>query len=254
MPISPKRWAVAAVPAAASLLLAAGAAPAFADGSYTIPIHQKLPLTATSQGVENQKKCADIPSTQDGWHFVLPGNSTTFVELKVTFEPGGEKTVTVFGPPTDKHAYVASEPGAKLTAASAKVTGGSVEWFNLSHTCPSSATVSPSPSVSSGAPSPSGSPSSSASASASSSPSSSASPSASASSSVSPSGTPSGTPSGSPAPSGSASAPATGGTTGGGLANTGSDAPVGLIAGMAAALVGAGAFLVVRRRRAGAEG
>ncbi|AXE26680.1 LPXTG cell wall anchor domain-containing protein [Streptomyces globosus] len=252
MPISPKRWAVAAVPAAASLLLAAGAAPAFADGSYTIPIHQDLPLTATSKGVENKKTCADIPSTQDGWHFVLTGNSTTFVKLKVTFEPGGEKVVTVFGPPSDKHAYVASEPGAKLTAASAEVTGGSVKWFNLSHTCPASATASPSPSVSSGAPSPSGSPSSSASAS--SSPSSSASPSASASSSASPSGTPSDTPSGSPAPSGSASAPASGGTTGGGLANTGSDAPVGLIAGMAAALVGAGAFLVVRRRRAGAEG
>ncbi|MFJ2825057.1 LPXTG cell wall anchor domain-containing protein [Streptomyces toxytricini] len=209
-------------------------------------------MTATSKGVSNEKKCADIPSTQDGWHFVLPGNSTTFVELKVTFEPGGEKTVAVFGPPSDKHAYVASAPGAKLTAASAKVTGGSVEWFNLSHTCPASATTSPSPSVSSGAPSPSGSPSSSASASGS--PSSSVSPSASASSSVSPSGTPSGAPSGSPAPSGSASAPATGGTSGGGLADTGSDAPVGLIAGMAAALVGAGAFLVVRRRRAGAEG
>ncbi|MEV6950823.1 LPXTG cell wall anchor domain-containing protein [Streptomyces sp. NPDC051183] len=38
------------------------------------------------------------------------------------------------------------------------------------------------------------------------------------------------------------------------MAKTGSDAPVGLIAAMAAALIGAGAVLVTRRRKAGAAG
>ncbi|WP_326589986.1 LPXTG cell wall anchor domain-containing protein [Streptomyces sp. NBC_01294] len=252
------RWATTALPVAASLVLAAGA-PAFATDSYTVPVHQALPLTATSQGVENQAKCASIPSSQDGWHFVLPGNSTTFKKLTVTFEPGGQQVVTVFGPPSDKHAYVASVPGAKLTAASAEVVGGSVEWFNLSHTCPSTATASPSPSQSTSA-SPSA--STSASASASTSASASASTSASASASTSASASSSTSPSGSTQPSGSASSPAptgstaaTGGSTGGGdLAKTGSDAPIGLLATMAAALIAAGAVLVVRRRKAGAEG
>ncbi|MFD6967501.1 LPXTG cell wall anchor domain-containing protein [Streptomyces sp. NPDC059979] len=246
------RWATTALPVAASLVLAAGA-PAFATDSYTVPVHQALPLTATSQGVENQAKCASIPSSQDGWHFVLPGNSTTFKKLTVTFEPGGQQVVTVFGPPSGKHAYVASVPGAKLTAASAEVVGGSVEWFNLSHTCPSTATASPSQSTSA-SPSTSTSASASASASTSASASASASTSVSASSSTSPSGStqPSGSAS-SPAPTGSTAA--TGGSTGGGdLAKTGSDAPIGLLATMAAALIAAGAVLVVRRRKAGAEG
>ncbi len=250
MPMHRLRWAATALPVAASVVLAAGA-PAFATDSYTVPVHQALPLTATSQGVENEAKCASIPSSQDGWHFVLPGNSTTFKKLTVTFEPGGQQVVTVFGPPSDKHAYVASAPGAKLTAASAEVVGGSVEWFNLSHTCPSTATGSPSPSQSTSA---SPSTSTSASPSTSTSASASASTSASASSSVSPSGStqPSGSAS-SPAPTGSTAA--TGGSTGGGdLAKTGSDAPIGLLTTMAAALIAAGAVLVVRRRKAGAEG
>ncbi|MEU7556552.1 LPXTG cell wall anchor domain-containing protein [Streptomyces sp. NPDC044571] len=244
MPISRVRWAAATLPTAASLLLAAGAAPAFADDTYTLPLHQPLPVTATSQGVEHEKTCADIPSSKDGWHFVLPGNSTTFVKLTVTFEPGGQQVVTVFGPPSDKHAYVASAPGAKLTAASAEVKGGSVNWFNLSHTCP--ATTKPSGT-------PSGTPSS---APPSQVPSQSPSQSASPSPSGTPSGTPSRTPSGTPSsPVASVSAPTgSGGTTGGDLAKTGSDTPVGLLAGVAAALVGAGAFLVVRRRKAGAQG
>ncbi|WP_251058702.1 MULTISPECIES: LPXTG cell wall anchor domain-containing protein [unclassified Streptomyces] len=246
MPISRNRWAAATLPVAASLLLAAGAAPAFAaDDTFTRQVHQTLPLTATSNGVKNEKECADIPANQDGWHFVLPGNSTTFVKLTVTFEPGGQKVVTVFGPPSDKHAYVASEPGAKLTAASAELKGADVPWFNLSHTCP--ATTKPSPSTStspSTSPSTSVSPSSSTSAS----PSVSKTASPSVSASVSPS---SGAPT-SPAPS--ASVAAVGGSTGGDLAKTGSDAPIGLLATMAGALIAAGTVLVVRRRKASAQG
>lgn len=247
MPISRIRWAAATLPLSAALLLAAGAAPAVADDTYTLPLHQDLPLTATSQGVANEKKCADIPAGQDGWHFVLPGNSTTFVKLTVTFVPGGQKVVTVFGPPSDKHAYVASAPGAKLTAASAEVKGGSLDWFNLSHTCPASVKPSSTPSTT-----PSGTPSST----------------PSKTPTQTPSGTPSGTPStpsgvkptssspvtpsapvSSPAPSVSAS-PAVGGD----LAKTGSDAPIGLLAAMAGGLIAAGAVLVVRRRKAAGEG
>ncbi|MER7462980.1 LPXTG cell wall anchor domain-containing protein [Streptomyces sp. NPDC097981] len=250
MPVYRSRWGAATLPVAASLLLAAGAAPAFADDTYTLPLHQPLPLTATSQGVEHEKTCADIPASKDGWHFVLPGNSTTFVKLTVTFEPGGQQVVTVFGPPTDKHAYVASVPGAKLTAASAEVKGGKLDWFNLSHTCPATTRPSPSPSQSTST-KPSTSPS------ASTSPSSGTSvpPSASTSASTSPSSSTSVSPSGSassPAPSVSPSA--SGGTTGGDLAKTGSDTPIGLLATLAGALVAAGAFLVLRRRKAGAQG
>lgn len=249
MPVSRARWASAAVlPAAASLVLLAGAAPAFATGgTRTVPLHQTLPLTAANAGVDVVKKCADIPANQDGWHFLFPGNpnEASFVELKVTFEPGGEQVIKVFGPPADNHAYVASEAGATLTKAVAEVKGGKQEWFNLSHVCPATATPSPTKTTTA---SPSTSTSASASASASTSASASAGTSASASSSVAPSGSAT-----SPAPAGSVAA--TGGSTGGGdLAKTGSDAPIGLIATMAAALIAAGAVLVVRRRKAGAEG
>jgi LPXTG-motif cell wall-anchored protein len=212
-----------AVAAAVSLLLAPAAAPAFAadGGTYTVPIHQTLPLTATSEGVENEATCSTIPDDQDGWHFVLPGNSTDFVKLTVTFKPGGEQVVTSFGPPSDKHAYVASEPGAELVSAVAEVKGGEVNWFNLSHTCPAGSGTSESAS-----PSPSASVSESASGSASPSVSASASDSASASS--------------------SASATATA-STGSDLASTGAN--VGGIAIAAVLLLAAGGALVVLRRR-----
>ncbi|MBW1599203.1 LPXTG cell wall anchor domain-containing protein [Streptomyces sp. JJ38] len=137
----------AALPAAA-LLLTAGAAPALAnDDAYTVQLRQELPRTATSAsgGVPQQgaDECPGIPAAQDGWHFVLPGGSSNFVKLTVAFEPGGEQVVTEFGPPSDKHAYVASAPGAELTSAVAEVTGGDLELFNLSHTCPAAAPESP---------------------------------------------------------------------------------------------------------------
>lgn len=96
----------------------------------------------------------------------------------------------------------------------------------------------------------SSSPSASASASPSASPSASASPSGSASSSVSAS--PGSSVSASAEPSGSAASTpssAAGPQGGGKLAETGNGAPVGALAGVAAALLGAGGYLVVRRRR-----
>ncbi|MFE2430936.1 LPXTG cell wall anchor domain-containing protein [Streptomyces sp. NPDC059373] len=226
-----------AVIAAVSLLLAPAAAPAFAaDGTYTVPLHQDLPLTATSDGVENEADCSTIPDDQDGWHFVLPGNSTDFVKLTVTFKPGGEQVVTDFGPPSDKHAYVASEPGAELVSAVAEVEGGNVEWFNLSHTCPASGSSESSAPATPSSPAPSttqpggaggGTPTSSES----------ASPSASSSESAS------------AAPSASASATASAAADDSGLAETGAN--VGGIALAAVLLLGAGAatLVMLRRRR-----
>ncbi|MCJ1678978.1 LPXTG cell wall anchor domain-containing protein [Streptomyces sp. APSN-46.1] len=241
---SRKRWAAAAVPAVASLLLAAGAAPAFAADSYTVPLHQQVPITADSFGEPGT--CTGIPSTQDGWHFIAPGDKKeiAFVKLTVTFEPGGTKEITTFGQPNGNHAYVGSAPGAKLTSAVAEVSGGTLEWFNLSHTCPASVKPSVSAPVTPSK-TPSGTPSGSSSGKPSSTPSQSVSP----SSSVKPSVSASGTPSVAPSSSATSPAPVSGGTGGGDLAKTGSDLPVGLVSALAAALVGAGALLMVRRRR-----
>ncbi|MEU9375616.1 LPXTG cell wall anchor domain-containing protein [Streptomyces sp. NPDC048255] len=232
--------------AASSLLVAAGTAPAFATDAYTIPLHQPVPITADSFG-KPEPKCADIPATQDGWHFIAPGspNEISFVKLTVTFEPGGQQVITSFGPPNDNHAYVASAPGAKLTSAVAEVKGGRLEWFNLSHTCPATATPSPSgsPSASvSASKTPAGTPSGTTSGA----PSTTPSTSVSASRSVTPTRSASGTPSGTPSAAQSSPAPAPGGD----LAKTGSDLPVALVSAVAVALVAAGGVLVMRRRRA----
>ncbi|MGP3979819.1 LPXTG cell wall anchor domain-containing protein [Streptomyces sp. KR80] len=227
------RWGAAVLPAAASLLLFAGAAPALADDhTYTVELRQQLPRTATTDdGGAPQKaanQCPGIPEGQDGWHFVLPGNSSDFVKLTVTFEPGGEQVVTDFGPPSDKHAYVASLPGAKLTSAVAEVEGGDLELFNLSHTCPSSVTAP------TGAPAeePTDEPS------------------------EGPAAEEPGNPAEEPSAETSASepAPATSpnGSGGGDLAATGAGPAIGLSVG-AALLLGAGGYLVMRRRKAAAE-
>ncbi|MFI9752579.1 LPXTG cell wall anchor domain-containing protein [Streptomyces collinus] len=85
-------------------------------------------------------------------------------------------------------------------------------------------------------------------------PSGSASPSSSSGASEAPSGEPGGSPSPSSSVGGGVAAsasPSPQGGTDGDLAETGNGAPVGVLSGVAAALVAAGGFLVVRRRRAG---
>ncbi|MGK5531749.1 LPXTG cell wall anchor domain-containing protein [Streptomyces sp. URMC 129] len=126
--------------AAAAVVLVAGATPALAT-EHEVGLHQEaqLPIVAVDPEFSQGEDCPPVAADQDGWHFVLPGNSTDFVELRVTFEPGGEVVVTTFGPPSDKHAYVASEPGAELVAAEATVDGTAVD-FRLSHTCPATET------------------------------------------------------------------------------------------------------------------
>ncbi|MFF3593972.1 LPXTG cell wall anchor domain-containing protein [Kitasatospora indigofera] len=251
------RAAITAAAAGLLLLPAAPSALASTGTTYTVPVHQTVPVTAAGFG-EHETKCGSIGTDQDGWHFVLPGNSTDFVKLTVAFDNGTPQVVTVFGPPTTKHAYVASAPGAKLTSASAEVKGGEVKWFNLSHTCPA-VSSSPSPKPSTPVPSTSTSPAAtSPAATVSPSATTSVTPSGSASASAS-TGVPSGpaataTPStgstvdaaagGSPSPTASAEA-----TGSGSLASTGAN--VGLTVLAALGLVGAGSVLVMRRRQAG---
>lgn len=129
---------VAAV--AGSLVLAPAALAS--DGANHPTLRQQLPLKA-ADFEKTEAECTGVPSTQDGWHFVLPGNDADFVELKVTFVPGGTQTITdfsAFGNPTGKHAYVASQPGTELTKVEATITGGPLPGkgnkFPLSHTCP----------------------------------------------------------------------------------------------------------------------
>ncbi len=69
------------------------------------------------------------------------------------FKEGGEQVVETFGPPSDKHAYAASAAGDTLLSATAEVKGldkkgRKAAKFNLSHVCPATETPDPSPSVS----------------------------------------------------------------------------------------------------------
>jgi len=116
----------------------AWATPALAD-NYNPPFNQaaQLPISA-EDFLGDVDECEGAPDDQTLWHFVLPGSTSDFVELNVTFNPGGPQTITTFGPPDDKHAFAFSAIGAELTAASATAShtsGDHAPFFNLSHTC-----------------------------------------------------------------------------------------------------------------------
>jgi len=159
-----------------------------------VQLRQATPITAAGFS-GHERQCPAIPSTEDGWAFVLPGRSSFFVSLTVTFKPGGTKRITTFSPPSDNHAYVGSPPGAVLESASATVQtrdrARRARSFYLSYTC---LAATPTPSDSPTA-TPSGSPT----------PTPTAQPSGSPTPTAKPSGSPTVTPSGSPAakPSGS---------------------------------------------------
>lgn len=127
------------------LMLAAGQAQAATmAGSYTVPVQQSTPITAAGFGV-HQAACADVPATEDGWHFALPGKSARLVSLTVSFAPGGTRTIT---PASGNSAYVGSVPGAVLTSASAVVATSAgkqqVPALDLSSTCLAKHTPPPS--------------------------------------------------------------------------------------------------------------
>ncbi|WP_254388832.1 LPXTG cell wall anchor domain-containing protein [Streptomyces sp. AC550_RSS872] len=229
--------ALSAVAAAAVLCVPAAAHATGSGGdTYTVQLRQELPRTSTTDdgGAPQQGRgeCPGVPEGQDGWHFVLPGNSTDFVKLTVSFEPGGQQVVTDFGPPSDKHAYVASQPGAELTSAVAEVRGGELELFNLSHTCP--ATDGGTPSATPGTPDPTN-----------------------GGEETGPAEEPTQGESAEASETSEEAAPAVssspstqGGGSEGDLAETGNGAPVGLLSAAAAALLAAGGYLAFRRRKA----
>lgn len=79
----------------------------------------------------------ECPSDGWGWHFVLPGNSTDFVQLNATFTRDGERVTLLASEyePTEKHAYVYTDgPGWELAASEALVRG-TERTYNLSHVC-----------------------------------------------------------------------------------------------------------------------
>lgn len=135
----PRRAAV--LPLAASLLLAGAAFSAAAGGGAHVErIRQELPVAA-AEFAHGDCPAELVPADRDGWHFALPGGSTVLTRLTVTFEPGGRQVVTAFGPPDDRHAYVASAPGARLVGAVAETEGADIEYVDLSHTCPATVTA-----------------------------------------------------------------------------------------------------------------
>jgi hypothetical protein len=144
----------AVVSFASGVAVFALAGPALAVNA-TIPIKAaQVPTTAvgfpTHECTDNQ-----LPQKpgEDGWHFVLPSGSpepAVFVEVRLTFEDegGAEHQVTAtIGNPTAKHAIVYTPAGWTLIGGAADISGqleGKPSEFNLSHTCPASASPSPS--------------------------------------------------------------------------------------------------------------
>lgn len=136
---------------------------------YTVQLRQfqvgaATPITA--QGFSHGSCDGLVPANEDGWHFVAPGGHTAFVSLNLTFTNGAGP---VSPTPTFVHngtqAYVASTPGAELTAATAVVHTQSgykqISFFVLSNTCPASPgtptptpTPAPTPTATSPAPTP----------------------------------------------------------------------------------------------------
>ncbi|MCF2532548.1 hypothetical protein [Yinghuangia soli] len=126
------RWAVALTAPVLALSVAVG--PASAVSTYDVPLNKDhVGIKAEDKDVKKQNDCPTFEG-QNAWHFVLTNGQAEFVELTVTFEPGGTKTITQFGPPSAKHAYVGAAPGAKLVSATAKATAESKK-FNVSHVC-----------------------------------------------------------------------------------------------------------------------
>ncbi|GAA0956364.1 hypothetical protein GCM10009550_42290 [Actinocorallia libanotica] len=124
--------------AAAAILATPGAVSASARADKTLRLRQDTPVTAASRAGGT----CPVPADKDGWHFTLaeaPQN-VEFRSVTVTFDNGGTWTSGAAG----RDAYVASERGASLTAATAVVDGSLlalplVRHFDLAGTCPGQA-------------------------------------------------------------------------------------------------------------------
>jgi LPXTG-motif cell wall-anchored protein len=173
-----------AIAAAAAVAGLAFASPALADA--TLPIHDtQIPTTAEEFGGDDCDGPLDeLAVNQDGWHFVVLGQ-TTFTSVTLKFHTtGSDVTVVITGteasPSTgsgwsgfidnageaDKHAYLITNAGWELFEGSAQVNLlDKHDFFNLSHTCAGTPdedndpSPSPSPSKSDETPDPDPSPS-----------------------------------------------------------------------------------------------
>ncbi len=88
---------------------------------------------ATNPGFE-EGECPTPPGDATwGWHFVLPGNDTTFVSISATFASAGVVTDFI-SVPTGKHAYVFT-PGPDTLLSATAVVEGPETTFVLSHVC-----------------------------------------------------------------------------------------------------------------------
>jgi hypothetical protein len=132
--------ATLALGVAAQLAVVPGAS---SVATTTLPLHQSTPIT--NSGFGEKGDCDGSPADW-GWHFVVSGNDTHFVKVTTTFEDAGTIVTTVFGPPSDKHAYVYTSTDDTLLSASAEVTGADDKTnFVLSHTCAGGENETPTP-------------------------------------------------------------------------------------------------------------
>jgi hypothetical protein len=97
-----------------------GVNPTGADPGTPATLHSDH-IGATNPGFTSGT-CPSSANGTWGWHFVLPGDDTSFVSISVTFEHEG--TVTSFiSHPSAKHAYVYTHQADKLLGATAMVDG-----------------------------------------------------------------------------------------------------------------------------------
>jgi len=142
----------AMVAAAMTPWLGGGPAAAVTPEEADIFVKQSQVPTTAAQFGNKVTDCPGFVASEpfDYFHFVLDGNAYSFVELTAEFDTG-DVTITTFGPPSDKHAYVKVPAGSVLENAYANITpddDGQPADFQLSHVCvgtPTTSTTSSAP-------------------------------------------------------------------------------------------------------------
>ena len=145
-------FGAAVVAAAATPWLGGASAVAVTPDAADIFVKQSQVPTTAAQFGNKVTDCPGFVASEpfDYFHFVLDGNTYSFVELTAEFDTG-DVTVTTFGPPSDKHAYIKVPAGSTLENAYADITpdgDGQPADFQLSHVCvgtPTTTTTSSAP-------------------------------------------------------------------------------------------------------------
>src|SRR5215472_10536437 len=144
-------WRLAGVVAAVGALVVVTAGTGSAASSantYQIQLDPKISTPITAANFSPTGSCAGfVPPGQDGWHFAVPGDASFIVSLDLSFN----SPVSIAYTADRQQAYVATQPGAQLTQASANVITlpgqPQVQALELANTCPAQAgspTASPS--------------------------------------------------------------------------------------------------------------